>query len=135
MIPKKQYFLVIRDTFKGQDTDIVNQLCNENFCEVFIVPPNLTNKYQPLDISVNKPTITFISGKYDSWFSKQASAQLALQIEDSKIKVSAKLFDIKLLHAQWLVDFSNHMCEEKETIINGFKSAGLAEAIQSAQEQ
>ena len=79
-------------------------------------------------------TITFISGKCDSWHSKQASAQRALQTEDSKVKVSAKLFDIKPLHAQWIVGLCNHMREEKDTIINGFKSAVRAEAIQSAQE-
>ena len=32
------------------------------------------------------------------------------------------------------MDLYNHMTEEKDTIINGFKSATVTEAIQSAQE-
>ena len=42
------------DTFKGQDNDRLTELCSENYCEVVIAPHNLTNKFQPLDISVNK---------------------------------------------------------------------------------
>ena len=128
-IPKKQYSLVIIDTFKGHDNYILKELCDKNFCVVVIVPHNLTNKFQSLDISSSNPAITFISNKYNSWFSKQVSAQLPLGTEPSNVKVSAKL-----LHTQWIVDLYNHMCEEKDTIINGFKSAGVTEAIQSAKE-
>ena len=91
-IPKEQYSLVIMDTFKGQDNDILKELCDANFCEVVIAPHNLTNNFQPLDVSVNKSSEVFISNKYNSWFSKQVSAQLALGTELSKVKVSAKLF-------------------------------------------
>ena len=67
------------DTFKDQDNDILKELCDENFCKVVIAPHNLTNKFQPPDISVNKPAKAFISNKYNSWFSKQVSAQLDLE--------------------------------------------------------
>ena len=65
------------DTFRGQDNKVLKELFDENFCKVVIVPHNLTNKFQSLDISVNKPAKAFISNKYNSWFSKQVSAQLA----------------------------------------------------------
>ena len=58
--PEEQYALIILDTFKGQDNDRLRELCSENYCEVAIVPHNLTNKFQPLDISVNKAAKTFI---------------------------------------------------------------------------
>ena len=38
------------------------------------------------------------------------------------------------LHAQWIVDLYNYMREEKDTIINGFKSAGVTEVIVPAEE-
>ena len=133
-ILKEQYSLVIMDIFKGQDNDILKELREENFCEVVIVLHNLTNKSQPLDISVNKSAKAFISSKYNSWFSKQVSAQLALGTESSKVEVTAKLSDIKPLDTQWIVDPYNYIREEKDTIINGFRSAGVTEAIQSAQE-
>ena len=49
-------------------------------------------------------------------------------------KVSAKLSDMNPLHAQWIVDLYNYMREEKDTIINGFKSAGVTEVIVPAEE-
>ena len=93
----------------------LKELCDENLCKVVIVPHSLTNKFQPLDVSVNKPATTFISNKYNRWFSKQVSAQLALATESSKVKVAPKLSDIKPLHGQWNVDLSNNMREEKDT--------------------
>ena len=51
---KEQHSLIIMDTFKGQDNDTLKELCSENNCKIAIVPHNLPNKFQPLDISTNK---------------------------------------------------------------------------------
>ena len=51
-LPQEQHSLVIMDTFKGQD--ILKEFCSKNRCEMVIVPHNLTNKFQPLDLTVNK---------------------------------------------------------------------------------
>ena len=112
----------------------LKELCDGNLCKVVIVPHNLRNKFQPLDISVNKSAKAFISNKCNSWFSKQVFAQLVVATEPSKVKVSPKLSDIKPLHGQWNADPSNHMREEKDTIVNRFKSTDVTEAIPSAQE-
>ena len=42
------------ETFKGQDNEVLKELCAKNFCEVVIVSHNLTNNFQPFDISINK---------------------------------------------------------------------------------
>ena len=89
-IPKDQYSLVIMDRFKGQDNDLLKKLCDKNFCKVVIVLHNLTNEVQPSDISVSKSAEAFIYNKSNSWFSKQVPAQLALETELSKVKVSTK---------------------------------------------
>ena len=47
------------DSFKGQDNDTLKKLCAESNCDVVIVPRNLTNKFQPLDLSVNKAAKSF----------------------------------------------------------------------------
>ena len=47
-VPGEQMSLVIMDTFGGQDNDDLKKLCAENYCQVVIVPHNLTNKFQPL---------------------------------------------------------------------------------------
>ena len=53
--PKEQTSLIIIDTLKGQENKVIMGLCNEIFCNVAIIPHNLTNNFQPLDITVNKP--------------------------------------------------------------------------------
>ena len=57
-----------------------------------------------------------------NWFSKKVPAQHAHETKPSlKVKVFTTLSDIKSLHGQWVVDLYNHMREEMNTIINGFK--------------
>ena len=63
------------DTFKGQDNDRLIELCSENYCEVVIVPHNLTNKFQPLDISVNKAAKTFIEKMCNEWCSNEVATK------------------------------------------------------------
>ena len=54
------------DTFKRQDNDEIRKFCAKNSCEIVIIPHNLTNKFQPLDINVNKAAKSFVSPKYNS---------------------------------------------------------------------
>ena len=56
--------LVTMDTFKGQANEAVAKLCCENSCVLILVPHNLTNKFQPLDVTFNKPVKSFIKEKY-----------------------------------------------------------------------
>ena len=58
--PEEHYALIIMDTFRGQDNNRLRELCSENYCEVVIAPHNLTNKFQPLDISIYKSAKAFI---------------------------------------------------------------------------
>ena len=46
--------LVIFDVFKGQTTDAVFQLLDANHIYVVSIPPNCTDKLQPMDLSINK---------------------------------------------------------------------------------
>ena len=45
--------MLIFDLFKGQCTQKVLDLLDENNCVNVFVPPNLTNMFQPLDLSIN----------------------------------------------------------------------------------
>ena len=74
--PDEQMSLIIMDTFKGQDNDEVAKLCRKNNCALIIVPHNLTNKFQPLNITVNKPAKSFIKNKYNMWYTEQVAKQL-----------------------------------------------------------
>ena len=64
--------LIIIVTFKGKYNAIANLRAGNN-CAVVIVSNNLTNKFQPLDITVGKPAKWFISEKYNKWFTEQVA--------------------------------------------------------------
>ena len=132
--PSEQFSLIIMDTFKGQDNDTLKDLCRENNCAVVIVPHNLTNKFQPLDISVNKAAKAFIQNKYNDWFANHVSSQLQNGTDPANIKISSKISELKPLHASWVVDLYHYLREEKEMVKNGFDSAGISDAIQNARD-
>ena len=74
--PDEQMSLMIMDTFKGQDNDEEPKLCCKNNCALIIVPHNLANRFQPLDITLNKPAKSFIKNKYNMWYTEQVAKQL-----------------------------------------------------------
>ena len=63
---------------------------------------------------------------------KEVSNQLQREISPCDVKIDLNFGIINLLHAKWLVELFNIMKKEKEKIINGFNSAAITEAIQSA---
>ena len=94
----------------------------------FRIAHTVTKKFQPLDITVNKPAKSFILNKYNEWFSKQ----LEKGIQPADIKVSLGLIELKVMHAKWILELYNHLCHQNEIILNGFKAASITEAVESA---
>ena len=66
-LDSKHVGLVILDEFKGQTTDKVLNLLQANDLMYVIVPPNCTDRLQPLDISVNRAAKQFLS-KLENWY-------------------------------------------------------------------
>ena len=97
------------DAFKGQDNGILKEFCSKNRCEIAIVPRNLTNKFQPLDLTVNKAAKAFIQNQCNDWCSDQVAQQLKSGNDPTDIKVSSKLSDLKPRHPSWIVDLYKHM--------------------------
>ena len=121
------------DTFKGQDNDTLKKLCTENNCDVVIVPHNLTNKFQPLDLSVNKAAKSFVQNKYNDGFAEQVFTQLQNGKDPTDVKILSKLSALKPIHARWIVDWYNHVIKVTEMIVRGFNSAGISVAVQNAE--
>ena len=65
-----------------------------------MVPHNLTNKLQPLDLSVSKAEKAFISEKYNTWMTKETSKQIKRGIAPPDVKFSLNLSVIKALACQ-----------------------------------
>ena len=109
------------DTFKRQDNDILKKICFENRCEIAIVSNNLSNEFQPLDLTINKAAEGFIQNQCNGWFSNQVAHQLKSGKDPANIEISSKLSDLKPLHPGWIVNLLNDMQGECETIVKGFK--------------
>ena len=107
--PIDQTALVIMDVFKGQVTPMVLDLYKESNIVVALVPANMTNHLQPLDLTVNSYVKRFMRVKFNSWYSSQLRRQLdeGKQLQD--IDAPLRLSILKLFHAEWLVDCYNHM--------------------------
>ena len=132
--PKEQQSLIIMDTFKGQDNEGMKRLYLKNNCELVIVPHNLKNKFQPLDISINQSAKKFISNKFNAWYADRVSKQLSNGVAPGDVKVSLKLSDLKPLHARWIVEIYNHLKCQNDFIIKSFDVSGHSEAIACAKD-
>ena len=86
--PEEQHSLITMEKFKGQDNDTLKELCSKNNCKIVIVLHNLTNKFQPLDISVNKAANAFIQNRYNDWFLNEVSIPLKKVIDPVDIKIT-----------------------------------------------
>ena len=58
--------LLIFDQFKGQVTEKMFELLEENHVNIVLVPANCTDHLQPLDISVNKPVKSFLCKQFQN---------------------------------------------------------------------
>jgi len=62
--------MVLLDAFKGQTTDSTDHLLEQNNISVVNIPPNCTDKLQPMDLSVNKSLKEFLKKQLDDWYSQ-----------------------------------------------------------------
>ena len=60
---------------KGQDNDNLRKLFAKNSCEIVIILHNITNKFHPLDLSMNK-ALTCVSENFNTWVAKEILTQL-----------------------------------------------------------
>ena len=112
---------IIMDTFKGQGNDEMKRLSTKNNCELVIVSHNLTNKFHPLDISLNQAAKAFISNKFNTWYADRVSRQLS----NVHGKMYLKLSNLNPLYVKWIVDKYNHLRKQNDFISKIFYAAGL----------
>ena len=126
-----QKALIIFDVFTGQMTTAVKETIERNNLIVVNVPANMTKYYQVLDLTVNKYAKEFTKKKFCQWYSNQVSTQLDQGKDLDDIDIKLRLSVLKPIHADWLVEFYNHMTTSKgkEIIFSGWQAAGISDAI------
>ena len=98
--------LVIFDMFKGQCTDNVFKLLEENNIQVVIVPSNCTDRLQPLDLTVNKSVKTFMRSNFQEWYGNAVHEQLQKGLNED---VDLRLEVIKPVFARWMLQCYEHL--------------------------
>ena len=126
-----QHALIIMDVFTGQMTGPVLEKLRDNKILLVRVPANMTNIFQPLDLTVNGSFKAPMKKKLTKWYSKQIANELEKGTPLDDIEVKLKLSVLKPLHAGWLIDAYNHLTSEagRKIIANGWQSAGITSAI------
>ena len=115
--------LVIFDNFNGQCTEDFLKLLESNHFDVVLVPPNCTDRLQPLDLSVNKPAKNFLRDRFEEWYSKQVCTQLDKGTEIQPVNLSLSV--VKPLSAKWMIQLFHHFKAHPDVIKNGFRAAGI----------
>ena len=124
-----QRALVIFDGFKGQNTTEFFKKLEDHGISSVTIPPNCTDKLQPLDISVNKSMKNELRNHFQMYYANQVSKQLSNNVAVDEIKVDFTLSAIKSTSASWIMSSWNKIEMHPEIVINGFAKAGILDII------
>ena len=97
------------NSFKGQiTTDFLKVLENNNIL-VVEVPPNCTDRLQPLDLAVNKPLKDQMKRQFHQWYAKEVEKKVKdAKTEDGKV-IDLKLSELKPIGSKWLKEACAHV--------------------------
>lgn len=125
------------DVFTGQMTTAVLGSYKENNVLFVNVPANMTNYYQPLNLTVNSYAKWYMKNKFNSWYSKRVKQQLDNAVNLKDVNFKLQLTTIKPIHASWLIEFHNHMSTNfgKEKIEGGRKTFGIIDVLKLGTKQ
>ena len=126
--------LVVVDNFKGQTTKDVIQRLDENNILISWLPPNTTDRLQPMDLSVNKPVKEYLKKQFEEWYSEMVMEQLDGKdmddLEYAEIQpINLGMPILKEVGAKWLDGMAQYFTDNPHLIINGFIRSGISSVI------
>lgn len=123
--------LAIFDSFKGQTTPAIYSLLRSHNIVAIQVPPNCTDKLQPLDVSVNKPVKQEMRKQFQMWYAEQVKQKIEDGIPVNEIKIAMPASVMKNLCAKWIMSTWDTLKCRPEVATNGFQKAGILAAVNS----
>ena len=104
---------------------------DDNNISYVVVPANLTNLFQPLDLTVNKAAKVFMRNQYSEFYRSEVEKQLSNTVSPHDVNVNRNLATLKPIHAAWIVQmYDNFKTEKGKSIIlnqNGFRKSGITD--------
>ena len=95
--------LLIMDVVKGQITPPVLNMLKANNIFLTKVPENITNLYQPLDLTANGNAKSFMKRMFTKWFASKICEALESGKAHEEIDVKMNLSMLKPLQAGWII--------------------------------
>ena len=92
-----------------------------------IVPPNCTDRLQPLDVSVNRAAKQFLRNKFENWYADQIIAQK--DVDEEIQLVDMRMSIVKPVSAKWMMDLYDYFLAHPQIIKNGFKHVGITDFL------
>ena len=120
--------LALYDGFRGQTTEAVLALLSANNIVTVRIPANCISKLQPLDLTINKPMKDHLRTHFQQWYAKEVSKQLQVSsVKHVKVEVNLAVFKNPSVH--WITGAWNEIKKTPQFAINGFRKAGILDAI------
>lgn len=120
--------LAIYDEFKAQLTSAVFSLLEANGIFVVKVPPNCTDRLQPMDLAVNKAVKDFLRKQFQTWYSLEV--EKLCQTGENFTPVDLRMNKMKPLGAAWLVGAYYYLQNNVSLAKNGFRAAGITSCLE-----
>ena len=93
--------LLTFDEFERQTTSQVLNLLQNNDLMYVIIPPNCTDRLQPLDVSGSWAAKQFLRSKFEKWYADNIVAQK--NIDKDIEPVDMKLSIVRTIAAKWMI--------------------------------
>ena len=118
--------LAVFDHFKGQLTEKITNELEENYLHSVLIPASYTGLLQPMDISVNKVIKSFSCSKFSEWYSSEL---MEIFTNDEETTVDLSTARMKCVGSQWIVQVFEHLQDNPQIIVHGFRHAGIFDAL------
>ena len=129
-LPEDYPALVVYDAFRGHSGDEVQILLTENHLINAKVPSNCTRQLHPLDLIVNKAVKDKLRWSFTAWYAHQVKIPIESRQAIEDVRVDSKLSIMKELEAKWIVSTYDYLKSNPSIVTNGFKAAGIIDAIE-----
>ena len=94
-LPEDQQWVLIADVFKGHWTDAVVTEVRRSNGKMCAIQNNITNIFQPLDLSVNKSCKSSLRREAQSWCSLQTENQMKESKKTHEVNVDTRISIMK----------------------------------------
>ena len=121
--------------FEVKKTDAFTEYLAKKNCIAVFLHPNMTDTFQPLEVSVNRNIKSMVRNCYNDWYSEQVVKALNNGTAPTDVNVEQPISIIKPLCAKWIIEAYNYLLSQPgaELIKKGF-TAILLKTIENADE-